>query len=70
MCVGLHTMECTLLTRRPFKYHIYFYLQSAQANGKVKSQDERQRERERDGGRAGKTLPQQDALHRGRLQKK
>ncbi len=37
-----------------------------------KDEDERQkvRERGRDGGRGGKTRPQQDALHYGRLREK
>lgn len=57
-------MQCTFLTRRTFKPHISFYLQSAPANRKSV------RERGRDGGRAGKTATQQGALHLGRLRQK
>lgn len=69
---GLLTMQCTFLTRRPFKSHFSFYLQSASANRKAERRDEREkvRERGRDGGRAGKTATQQGALHLGRLREK
>lgn len=71
-CRGLLTMQCTFPTRRPFKSHISFYLQSAPASGKAERRDERQkvRERGRDVGRAGKTQSQQGALHSGRLMEK
>lgn len=71
-CRVLLTMQCTFPTRRPFKSHISFYLQSAPASGKAERQDERQkvRERGRAGGRAGETQPQQGALRSGRLMQK